>query len=196
VLDIGCSAGTFLVRAGEKTGAEVAGIEPGTAYRAYAQRRGLTVYPSLAALRDAGESPFNLVCMAHVLEHLSAPAETLADLGEKALAPGGRLLVEVPNLYAHDSFEVAHLAAYSRRTLGQMLDKAGYEIIRMRAHGQPRSVVLPLYLTVLAAWRGSAPRDGYQPQPEASVGLKRRWGLRRRRMLERLFPDLAWLAMP
>jgi 2-polyprenyl-3-methyl-5-hydroxy-6-metoxy-1,4-benzoquinol methylase len=197
VLDIGCSAGTFLARIRERTGAEVAGIEPGDSYRTYAQSQRLTVYPSIEALRKAGEAPFDLICMAHVLEHLPDPAGTLADLRENSLIPRGLLLVEVPNLYTHDSFEVAHLAAFSAHTLAQMLRKAGYEIVRLRARGQPRSVVLPLYLTALArplAEPGGG--DHYQPRPESAVGFKRRWGLARRRILERIFPDLAWLAVP
>jgi 2-polyprenyl-3-methyl-5-hydroxy-6-metoxy-1,4-benzoquinol methylase len=195
LLDIGSSAGMLIRRFQERFGTQVIGVEPGNAYRAYAQGLGFTVYPSLESLQDAGESPFDMICMAHVLEHLPDPAGYLTDLRSRHLTPGGRLLVEVPNLYAHNSFEVAHLAAYSPHTLEQMLKKAGYEVLRLRQHGQPRSVALPLYLTLLARPLARPP-DDYQPAAERAVALKRRWGLGKRRVIERLLPDLAWLATP
>jgi 2-polyprenyl-3-methyl-5-hydroxy-6-metoxy-1,4-benzoquinol methylase len=196
-LDIGSSAGTLLLRIKDRYGAVVAGVEPGAAYRAYAENQGITIYSALEELVEYRELPFDLICMAHVLEHLPDPAGYLARLREQHFSPGGSLLVEVPNLYAHDSFEVAHLSAYSKHTLQQMLEKAGYEILALKIHGQPRSVVLPLYLTALARPLPRPPkRSEFKPRPENGVGFKRRWGLRRRRVLERLFPDLAWLATP
>jgi hypothetical protein len=77
-----------------------------------------------------------------------------------------------------------------------MLEQGGFQVIRLKAHGQPRSVVLPLYLTALARpLAGRRLPGGFKARPERAVALKRRWGLTRRRALERLFPDLAWLAM-
>lgn len=197
ILDIGCSAGTFLLRLKAQYGADVMGIEPGAAYRDYANSQGLQVYASLEEMRSADEERFDLISMAHVLEHLPNPVGYLAELRQTLLTPEGTLLVEVPNLYTHDSFEVAHLTAFSRHTLSQTLQKAGYEILVLSAHGQPRSVVLPLYLTAVA--RSSAGPDAspsFKVIPEQRVALKRRWGLRRRKLLERLVPDLAWLAIP
>ncbi|MDX1436972.1 MAG: methyltransferase domain-containing protein [Anaerolineales bacterium] len=196
-LDIGSSAGTLLLRIKDRYDAVVAGIEPGAAYRAYAENQAITIYSSLEDMAGFRELPFDLITMAHVLEHLPDPAGYLANLRENHLAPGGSLLVEVPNLYAHDSFEIAHLGAYSKHTLQEMLRKAGYSVLDLKAHGQPRSVVLPLYLAALARPMNRPPGpETYTPRPESGVPRKRRWGLRRRRFLERLFPDLAWLATP
>ncbi len=50
-----------------------------------------------------------LISMFHVLEHLPDPVGYLSALRQKFLEPDGWLLIEVPNLYAHDCFEVAHL---------------------------------------------------------------------------------------
>lgn len=196
-LDIGCSAGTFLLRIQEEFNAEVVGIEPGDAYRNHAQNQGLQVYARLEDLGAAAEKPFDLITMAHVLEHLPDPVSYLSDLRQTYLAPAGALLIEVPNLYAHDAFEVAHLTAFSAHTLAQTLRRAGFETLQQKVHGQPRSVVLPLYLTALAQAKPSA--EGLSAagvEPEHRVAFKRRWGLQRRRLLERLTPDLAWLAMP
>ena len=173
------------------------GIEPGQAYRDYAQSQGLAVYPTLEALEAEGPEPFDLVSMAHVLEHLPDPVGYLAHLRKNILAPGGLLLIEVPNLYAHNSFEVAHMAAFSPHTLRETVRKAGFSVQLLVRHGQPRSVVLPLYLTLLAKpQKGGAAPGVYAMHPERGVPLKRRLGFARRRLLQRLFPALAWVPTP
>ena len=189
-LDIGCSAGLLLDSVRLSFGSQPTGVEPGEAYRQYAQDQGLTVYASLEDLEAAENEPFDLVSMAHVLEHIPDPVGYLAHLRETMLSPSGRLLIEVPNLYTHDSFEVAHTVSFSPHTLRQTLAQAGYRVLDLVKHGQPRSDLVPLYLTVLAA-----PLANPQPgavAPERRVARKRKWGLLRRRILTRLFPDAAW----
>ena len=196
-LDIGASAGILALRFQEHLQGTAVGIEPGQAYRDYAQSQGLAVYPTLEALEAEGPEPFDLVSMAHVLEHLPDPVGYLAHLRKNILAPGGLLLIEVPNLYAHNSFEVAHMAAFSPHTLRETVRKAGFSVQLLVRHGQPRSVVLPLYLTLLAKPRKGAAAPGvYAVRPERGVPLKRRLGFARRRLLQRLFPALAWVPTP
>ena len=192
-LDIGASAGTLAMRFQAYYNNTAVGIEPGLAYREYAQKLGLKVYPSLEDLAAAGEGRFDLISMAHVLEHLPDPVGYLVELRQTFLSPEGWLLIEVPNLYAHNCFEVAHLTSFSQHSLHQVLAKAGFEISMTLQHGQPRSVVLPLYLTMLAY--PSTEPGTFSLQPERAVALKRRVGLLRRRILQRLVPSLAWVPL-
>jgi len=192
-LDIGCSAGLLLKHLNGLYGCQSVGIEPGQAYRAYAQKDGIPIYPTLEDLRASFAERFDLISLAHVLEHLPEPHAYLASLRETLLTQDGTLLVEVPNLYAHDSFETAHLVAYSSHTLSQMLATAGFAVLALREHGRPRSEILPLYITVLA--RPSKQRSALPIQPERNVRLKRRVGLLRRRLLTRLSPRRAWRRM-
>jgi len=190
-LDIGCSAGLLLQEFQTAYYCQPVGVEPGDAYRAYAQSQGLTVYASLDELNTKDNGRFDLVSMAHVLEHIAQPVDYLRALRARFLSPNGWLLVEVPNLYAHDCFETAHLVSYSPHTLQQALEQAGYRIIKLAQHGQPRSEVLPLYLTACA-------QPGAQPapariKPERAVKLKRQLGLLCRRVLTRLQPQRAWI---
>jgi hypothetical protein len=133
--------------------------------------------------------------MIHVLEHLPDPVATLRSLRQERLAPTGWLLVEVPNLYAHDCFEVAHLSSFSAHTLRQMLQKSGYSLVTLQQHGRPRSRVLPLYLTALAR-PVAEPEHAGIVKPENEVVVKRRMGMLRRRFWERVAPGLAWLPLP
>ena len=191
-LDVGCSMGILLQRFAEEFQCKPVGIEPGEAHRARACNAGLAVHASLEELEKAGPGRFDLISMSHVLEHLPDPVGYLDHLREVLLDPKGWLLLEVPNLYAHDSFEVAHLVSYSAHTLLQTLKKAGFEIVKMERHGRPRSVLLPLYITLLARPKttSSQPLD---IQAEQQVPLKRQVGMVRRRILEKLMPTRAWL---
>lgn len=189
-LDIGCSAGKLLESFAQAFHCRVVGVEPGDAYRAEDQRRGLDVYASLDGVEQAGQYPCDLISLIHVLEHLPDPVRYLAHLRQKLLKPDGALLIEVPNLYGHDCFEVAHLSSFSAHTLNETLYQAGFEIVAGKVHGAPRSRLLPLYLTVLAC-----PLQTVLPSrvtPERGVERKRRLGMLRRRILTRLFPSWAW----
>jgi 2-polyprenyl-3-methyl-5-hydroxy-6-metoxy-1,4-benzoquinol methylase len=189
-LDIGCSAGLLLQRFQAGFGCQPFGVEPGQAYRQYAARQGLPVYASLEELRQAEETPFDLISMAHVLEHLPNPLDYLAGLRRNWLSSAGWLLLEVPNLYAHDSFEPAHMVAYSAQTLRQIVQQAGYEVIALKKHGQPRSKLIPFYLTLLARPSQEAPPGA--PVPERLASLKRRLGVFNRQILLKFFTPWAW----
>ena len=189
-LDIGCSSGLLLQGFKEAYASIPIGIEPGDAYRSYAQASGLTVYPSLDALLSAQPDRFDLISMAHVLEHIAEPVQYLRSLREKLLTLDGWLLLEVPNLYAHDSFEVAHLLAFSPHTLTQTVRQAGYRVEIIRQTGLPRSRLIPLYLQLLAT--PAADVSDAPVQPENQVRIKRRLGLLQRNLITRLLPRLAW----
>ena len=190
-LDIGCSMGILLGRFEKEYHCHPVGIEPGEAHRAQARQAGLTVHASLEELEQKGPARFSLISMAHVLEHMPDPVGYLVHLRETLLDPAGWLLLEVPNLYAHDSFETAHLVAYSAHTLQQTVEKAGFEVVRLEKHGRPRSAWLPLYITLLAR-----PRSGMQSKfhlhPEGWVVPKRQLGMLWRHFIERLFPRWIW----
>ncbi len=106
LLDYGCGTGHFLAAA-RAAGWAVAGVEPNAAARAEASRRvGQPVGEegSLAALEPGS---FDAITLWHVLEHVHALNETLAQL-VRLLRPDGVLLIAVPNA---DSFDARHYGA-------------------------------------------------------------------------------------
>lgn len=193
-LDIGASSGTLMQIINEAYGADMIGVEPGKAYRQLAEEKGFKVYPSLEELRSGETTKFELVTMMHVLEHLEDPLGTLREIRTHLLEHHGFLLVEVPNFYAHESYELAHLSCFTEHTLTEMLRQAGYKIMHMRKHGYPRSETLELYLTMLAQPE-SEPDGNTGVIPERNVALKRALGTLKRNLLTKLRPGKTWLPL-
>ncbi len=97
VLEIGCGRG-LLLAALQKKGHQCAGIERSALAAARAREiPGLQIFTAPLAECLFSENTFDLVVLWHVLEHLTDPAGTLATI-YRLLRPGGRLILEVPNL--------------------------------------------------------------------------------------------------
>ncbi len=171
-LEIGCSAGYLLKAVQEQYGCTSVGIEPGNAFRDHAVQQGFKVYPSLEALQENKEERFDLISMSHVLEHITDPVAYLSELRRSWLTLNGWLFLEVPNLYGHFSFEVAHLYSFSSHSLEQIIQKAGFRMVQLVKHGQPRSRTLPLYLNILARPE-SIVSPSFSVIPEKHIWVKR-----------------------
>ena len=173
---------------------DAVGVEPGDAYRSYAEQHGLKMYPSLEDLMESNPGKFDLISMIHVLEHLPDPVGTLKLIRKELLQDDGIVMLEVPNFYSHDSYELAHVACYTPHTLQQTLRQAGYHVFFFHRHGFPRSSLLNLYLTLCAQ---ALPDDTPVPpvKPDRRVRMKRRVGLLYRKAVEKLFPRQAWLPL-
>ena len=189
-LDIGSSAGMLLATIQKAYHCTSMGIEPGEAYRKFTQDKGFDVYPDLANIQNGIIEQFDLISMIHVLEHIPNPIPYLNEIRRDHLSREGYLLLEVPNLYFHDSFEIAHMSAFSRHSLEQMLITSGYSIVHSMAHGFPRSKLIPLYLTFLAQPMETVPNK--KVKPELWVKQKRRLGFIYRRLVQKFFPSLSW----
>ena len=195
ILDVGASAGILLEALQRFYHSHVMGVEPGDAYRAYVKTKGLKMVASLEEALAAEMQRFDLITMIHVLEHLQNPISTLKEIREELLAQNGLLLLEVPNFYAHDSYELAHLSCFTPHSLVEMVKQAGYRVIFRQQHGVPRSTLLNLYITVMAEPLTEGKVD-LAVQPDSLVRLKRRLGFLYRRFAQKLFPHRAWLPLP
>jgi len=101
VLDVGCGHGLFLSCA-QRSGWEAVGVDYPSIATTYArQQLGLDVVEgdlcSVVAGARIGAGSFNLVVSWHCLEHVMDPMSFLRGMSA-ALAPGGKLLVAVPNV--------------------------------------------------------------------------------------------------
>lgn len=133
VLDVGASSGEF-VHVLRAAGKEAIGIEPHEGYSAWA-RETLRLPVITVDWTQAHFAPgsFEAITLFHVVEHLADPRGAIKQLA-RWLAPGGVLVVEVPNVEADCSsprrrFHFAHLHNFNLPTLRALGEAAGLEVV-------------------------------------------------------------------
>lgn len=140
VLDVGSGDGSFLQALGEP---DATGLDYSLEALRACRARGLH-----AVRGHLGEPPFapgsfTLITMFHFLEHVSPPDPILA-AARALLAPGGDLVVQVPN---RDSLQAAllgrrwigydvprHLVDYSAASLAGTLRRCGFDVVAANHH--------------------------------------------------------------
>jgi SAM-dependent methyltransferase len=143
-LDVGCGTGEVLAAARDR-GWTACGAEPvADSARRAVERGGLDV--RAATLEDSGfpERSFDVVGAFHVLEHMTDGVGFLRSIARWA-APGGHVVVEVPNWHSFHRRgfghewpalrPLEHVAHYSPAILAATLRRAGLEPVRIRTPG-------------------------------------------------------------
>lgn len=143
VLDVGCGTGLFLASLGRAY--EPWGLDAAPAAVAHARARGLTRVAEGDAghLEAVGARRFDAVCLFDVLEHVPDDLATLAGV-RQVLVPGGLVLVAVPAfnwLWSRHDDLAGHLRRYRRRGLGELMERAGFEVLAL---GYFNSLLFPL----------------------------------------------------
>ena len=147
VLDVGCSSGYLAAPLAER-GNTMVGIEldPSAAREAgaYCERVLVGNVETMELLLEPGS--FDVLLCGDVVEHLRDPVATLARL-RPLLRPGGRLVLSTPNVanwamrlsllagrwrYTDRGIlDRTHVHLFTRRTLAQALEAAGYRVERL-----------------------------------------------------------------
>ncbi len=131
ILDVGAGLGAqlpLLSRYGHVTA-----FEPNTLARESCHARGyaeVSDATDIGVLADERAGQFDLIALFDVLEHVADERPFLASLS-KLLAPGGRLIVNVPAYqFLWTKFDEAalHFRRYTCRTLVQALEENGFDV--------------------------------------------------------------------
>lgn len=141
ILDIGCGNGRFLGYLIAR-GYQGYGIElPGKAAERAAQVPGLHLNTGQLSDKTFEEESFDVVCLWHVFEHLTAPQETIRIIA-KILRASGCLLMSLPNIDSLQSrvfrghwFHLdppRHLFYLGKRELTIQLAQHGLRLVRVK----------------------------------------------------------------
>ena len=144
LLDVGCGAGAFL-RFGRERGWDVEGTD--YVVTSWARDSGARVWEGELPAIEFGGARFDVVRFNHVLEHTRDPLTELR-AARSVLAPGGVLLIGVPNLagaslrakswqsrlglkgkrWRHYA-ALHHLWFFTPATLSRLVETAGFEVL-------------------------------------------------------------------
>jgi SAM-dependent methyltransferase len=142
ILEVGCGRG-YLLKELKRLGASVFCLESARAADWILDNPDITVVSlsdSQTGCWPFAEDFFQLIIFWHVLEHLPDPAGSL-EQASRCLAPGGTLCVSVPNVSSLQArlglttwFHLdvpRHLFHFSRTGLVSILEKQGFQIIKV-----------------------------------------------------------------
>ncbi|HYH59395.1 MAG TPA: class I SAM-dependent methyltransferase [Thermoleophilaceae bacterium] len=136
-LDIGCGDGVLsaAIPTEQLTLADVSAVALERARRRLPEAAAVEVEPD--APLPFADSAFDLVVCTEALEHVHDLQLFLSE-ARRVLAPGGRLAVTTP---AHRAWMRTpdplspHLRFLTRRTLGTLLDRMGFDVVELRRRG-------------------------------------------------------------
>jgi SAM-dependent methyltransferase len=158
-LDVGCGSGASLGVA-RALGWQVAGIEMDAVAADKARRFSERVWTGDALGAPFAPGGFDLVTAFHVLEHVPDPVRLLRRMLEW-LAPGGLLVIEVPNagglgarLFgpAWSGLELPrHLSHFTPTTLTRAVERAGGRVVWCRHQAKPRHYLWSLQIALREA---------------------------------------------
>jgi 2-polyprenyl-3-methyl-5-hydroxy-6-metoxy-1,4-benzoquinol methylase len=143
LLDVGCYTGVFLDIAAA-SGWETWGIDPSRWAVEQARARGLNAVAGTLASANWQAGSFDVVTMWDVIEHVTDPLEELCQAW-RVLRPGGLLVVHTMDIDSWFARVMGsrwpwlmemHIYYFSRRTLGVMLEKAGFHVLQAQPQGR------------------------------------------------------------
>jgi SAM-dependent methyltransferase len=166
ILDVGCGHGFFLDMM-RSAGWETTGVEPSpVAARHAVEQLGLNVLCGIVEDAPLEPESFDAATLWYVLEHVPNPSEVLRAVA-RAVRRGGWAIVRVPNRNVEVDRWLArfgpvgrrfflinpprHLYDYTPTTLGALLEKSGFTVLRM-ANAVPRSAGPVLQRLRRQAW--------------------------------------------
>jgi len=152
VLDVGCNDGQLLLELRER-GLQVSGIEVSPEALERCRARGLQVREGTIEDVALEDSAYRTITLSHVLEHCPDPVAVLQKLW-RALAPGGRIVVAVPNhlglvarvfgSYWHGWDPPFHMTHFDPASLRKVLEGANFRVDTLFTRGNPDDVTRSL----------------------------------------------------
>ena len=140
VLDVGCGDGSFLEALGEP---DCIGLDLSLPALRAVRARGIRAVRGMPSASPLRPGTFSLVTAFHFLEHVY-PIEPVVAALRALLAPGGELVVQVPNSESWQAkllgrywsgYDVPrHLIDYDEQSLCRTLERCGFSVVTTNHH--------------------------------------------------------------
>ena len=162
VLEIGCAYGVIGKIIAEKYSGQPYGVEPNDSARNIAQNiTGVEIFATTMddVIACEKSDQFDLIIFSHVLENITDPLSAL-QAAKRLLKDDGCLLIDTPNNFVRKSWHIHHPYCYTKPSLTQILNRAGFKVFKAKAWSRPKYILSPIYLTVLAQKKDYEIQDG------------------------------------
>ncbi len=148
ILDIGTAGGSFLYVA-KKDGWDVHGVEPNKWMAEWGWKHyGIEIKPGDIFSNKYPSNYFDVVTLFDVLEHVPDPSATLKEIN-RIMKKEGLLIVNYPDIGSWVARIMGrkwvfilsvHLWYFTRKTIRKMLNRQGYEVVKIKPHFQSLSL--------------------------------------------------------
>ena len=115
-------------------GYEVVAVEPLYGGARYLANQGLVSFASTLEALELPNNSIPAIGVFDVLEHIMEPLPMLGEFA-RVIEKNGFLLISVPAhqfLFSEHDSSIGHFRRYSRHSLSELLDQAGFELISLR----------------------------------------------------------------
>ena len=191
LLDVGCGNGQFLCRA-QSAGWNVVGVDFDSQAVEEARSNGIDIRLGCVESLPPSIEKFDVITMAHVIEHVHQPLEVLKSC-YSLLKQGGFLWIETPNIASegHRLFgenwrglePPRHLVLFNVDSLNCALSSAGFTEIQVQPY---RPLCEDIFGVSLAISEGMDPYSGVQKKPSSKL-VKESEEISKRNPLKREF---------
>lgn len=149
LLDVGCGGG-HLLAAARSRGLQTMGIDLSYQACAVANKSGVSAVQAESAALPFRQQCMGAVSLVNVVDQTADPFGTLRE-AHRVLAPGGRLVIRIPNAAFHrpwvrllaslgplarwhgwERYPTLHLFAFTRNNLFLLAQRAGFEVLDVR----------------------------------------------------------------
>ena len=191
MLDVGCGPGEFLIRQRDRRGRAVTGVDMKDCSTPM-RELGIPFVHGAIYDHEWGDQTFDVITMWHSLARDYDPSRALRTARD-LLAPGGRLVVEVPR-FGSASQKIMrsrwpglraplHTVMFEKRTLTAMVSAAGLDVVDYLPYGATRAAHYWLGGVAAAATRGRGMDASSWAIPYAAASaLARPWAPLARRL--------------
>lgn len=148
IVDVGCGWGQFLWWLKGRGFTAIEGVDLGPAQVKQCQSLGFEARQTSDSAVFLKERPaqFDLITMHHIIEHVDTSVGlNLLRAAHNALKPGGRIIVQTPNMNAVSAgylrhIEMTHVTGYTDSSLAETLIMAGFQNVQVFGSKTPFSL--------------------------------------------------------